>query len=196
MSTFLCGIQSRSTSTRLPGKSLMTMNMSSKPLWKYSYDICSKLVKTYMLVPEDDQAQIESCYKYITPLFTGDKLNVLKRYYEFSERYSANYYIRVTGDCPLLSIYELAYMIKYVKEHKGPDYYSNRPSSIDGNDIEIFTKDILDEAFDSAESEYDLEHVTPYMRNNSLRCEYVSVKLSVDTKEDFDLIQSILKESI
>ena len=73
-----------------------------------------------------------------------------------------------------------------------------------GFDFEIFSFDLLNDAFKNARDEGDLEHVTPYIwKNRSGKVELHPVKqpmdnsrfrITVDTPEDFELIRVLIEK--
>jgi spore coat polysaccharide biosynthesis protein SpsF (cytidylyltransferase family) len=67
------------------------------------------------------------------PYFRGDKDNVIKRYFDASEKFKTDIIVRVTGDCPLMSFEIIDYLIK---EHlkQNADF-----TSLDNNRIPIGT---------------------------------------------------------
>ena len=124
----------------------------------------------------------------------------MSRYYEASIKYNINTAIRVTADCPLIDSKLLDNMIDYFIQFK-PDYLSNRlkPSYPDGLDIEIFFFNILEKAYKNADSNYEKEHVTPYIFNNNFNIrnysndtDYSWLRWTVDEAKDIDTIDKIV----
>ena len=72
-----------------------------------------------------------------------------------------------------------------------------------GFDFEIFSFQLLDDAFNKATDEADLEHVTPYIwKNKSGKVEMYHIKqtddnsklrITVDTADDFELIKRLIE---
>ena len=91
-------------------------------------------------------------------------------------------------------------MIDYFIAHNS-DYLSNLwPRSFPkGLDIEIFTYQSLKRAYHETNDKYDLEHVTPYIResgkfnvtNYSNKNDYSEQRWTVDWPDDFELIKEI-----
>ena len=105
--------------------------------------------------------------------FIGDEADVLDRYYQCAKKYCGKTIIRITADCPFIDqkIIDQA-ILYYFKSYF--EYVCFAP--IDGLDVEVFSFELLKEAWTKAKDPYDREHVTPYMRRKT--------KLSIDTKED------------
>ena len=107
------------------------------------------------------------------PEFIGDEEDVLKRYYDCAVKYDADIVVRITSDCPLIDPCAIDIAIHYYLTHPY-NYVCFAP--VDGSDVEVFGRFLLNEAHWNTKDPYDREHVTPYMRR--------ATKLSVDTKED------------
>ncbi|MDA9652887.1 aminotransferase class III-fold pyridoxal phosphate-dependent enzyme [Pseudomonadota bacterium] len=97
----------------------------------------------------------------------GSEDDVLNRFYEAATLFKADVIVRVTGDCPLVDAMLVDECIRSYKKAK-VDYFSNTdPATFpDGLDIEVFSFQSLKRANQEALSEFDREHVTPYIRNN------------------------------
>jgi len=98
------------------------------------------------------------------PLFIGDEKDVLRRYYDCASFYSADIIVRVTADCPLIDPEVIDYAISYFKKHLFPYVYI---APVDGLDVEVFTIQMLEEAYLYGNSKEDREHVTPYMKRKT-----------------------------
>jgi len=107
------------------------------------------------------------------PLFIGDEKDVLDRYYKCAREAEADVIVRITADCPFIDpdIIDQAIEYYFRTDH---EYVCFAP--IDGLDTEVFSFQLLEEAWKKAKDPYDREHVTPYMRRKT--------KLSIDTKQD------------
>jgi len=136
-------------------------------------------------------------------VFRGDEKNVLKRYYYAAKKHKIDIIVRITADCPL-SDPKLIDKFVYILKQKKLDYLSNTliPTYPDGFDVEVFTFLALKQAFRKAKTNYDKEHVTPYLkriknlkklnlRNNfnlsNLRC-------TVDEKSDLTTIEYVFNK--
>ena len=78
---------------------------------------------------------------------------------------------------------------------------TNPPTFPDGFDIEIFSKKILKDSYLKAKSQFDKEHVTPYMIRNTKnkfnlknKIDLSKIRLTVDEEQDFILIKKIIKK--
>ena len=70
-----------------------------------------------------------------------------------------------------------------------------------GLDTEVFSFEILEQAFSNAKKTYQREHVTPYIYENGKNVfyykndvDYSKFRWTLDTEEDFELISKIYDE--
>ena len=134
-------------------------------------------------------------------MFRGSENNVLKRYYECSKINNIKHIARITSDCPLLDIKLVNKMaIKY--KNANVDYLSNtiNRSFPDGLDAEFFSFETLETAYLNAILKSDKEHVTSYIKRSNLfkkinilnKKNYSKIRVTLDYKEDLDLIKKII----
>ena len=91
-------------------------------------------------------------------------------------------------------------MLNYLKNK--PDYLSNNLSLSfpHGFDLEIFSFNALFKAFKNAKSQYEKEHVTPFIRRNKkfkkmnilLKENFYFLRLTLDYREDLKVIRKFL----
>ena len=95
----------------------------------------------------------------------GSNNDVLRRYFETAKSINAETIVRITGDCPIV---DSALVDKFITifHQSNVDYLSNlSPYSFpDGLDIEVMSYNSLETANIQSSSDYDREHVTPYIR--------------------------------
>jgi len=108
--------------------------------------------------------------------------DVLSRYYYCAAEYDADVIVRITSDCPLIDpcVIDTALMFYFTHPYK---YVCFAP--VDGQDVEVFSRFLLNEAYSNATDSYDREHITPYMKRVT--------KISVDTKEDLKKVREFYK---
>lgn len=205
----VCVIQARMGSTRLPGKVLMPVNGEKSILEMLVERISSapgldKIIIATSTNPEDDQLEA-FCQKHNYAIHRGSDWDVLTRFYEAAMKAGAksgDHVIRICADNPLSSAATVQFVIeKYL--HSKLDYFSNTnepPYLEDGFDVEIFSFDALQKAFENAELLSQREHVTPFIKNSGLfTCgwqkhnDQYTYKLSVDTAEDLALSKAIFE---
>lgn len=199
-------IQARMNSTRLPQKVLKPL--LERPLLSYNLERLKALktpVKCLVATsntPSDDPIE-DFCQKSQIECFRGDEQNVLCRFYSCLQKHPSKVIVRLTGDCPLLDSALLDEMLALYQ--KDPvDYFSNvlTRSYPKGYDIEIFSDQALEKAYKQAKSDYDKEHVTPYiyhhpemfsLKNYTSDENWSHINVSVDTPEDFDRVEFLIK---
>jgi spore coat polysaccharide biosynthesis protein SpsF len=204
-------IQARSGSTRLPEK--IFKELFGKPiLWHVHNRVQqSKLISQIVIattnLSEDDKVE-EFCVSNDFLFYRGSSDDVLSRYYEAAKKFNADIIIRITSDCPVIDPVILDKMIEtYLKEQKenGIDYLSNtiHRTFPRGLDVEILTMSVLEKIFNEANKQYEREHVTPYIyqhtnifkiKNFENDKDLSHLRLTVDTSEDFKLIEIIYDE--
>ena len=104
-----------------------------------------------------------------------DENNVLERFRRIAKEYDADVIIRLTADCPLLNYWDIVDAVK----HFHGEYYSNH---IDGHDVQIFTRKVLDGNEITHKEHVIADFTTP------------STGLSVNTKEDLERVRRIVNE--
>jgi spore coat polysaccharide biosynthesis protein SpsF len=196
------------TSTRLPGKVLQSI--AGHPLLYYHVKrVQQSNLPLYLAVTTnaaDDPLATFATDNNI-PLTRGDEHDVLSRYQQCAAQYELDIIVRVTSDCPLLDGTLIAQGVHdYVQRNDPRLYLSNvlERTFPRGLDFEVFSRELLEEAAVKATLASDREHVTPYIHQNrsgTVRFEHVvlphnhsAYRLTVDTAEDFRLIQQLIEQ--
>ncbi|EIJ66933.1 cytidylyltransferase [Candidatus Nitrosopumilus salaria BD31] len=136
--------------------------------------------------------------------FQGKTNDVLNRYYECAKEFDADIIIRITADCPLLDPKLIQKMLNFYLNNNY-DYLSNtlKPTFPDGLDVEIFSFKTLTQAHKLSKLKSELEHVTPYIKNNPKKFQLFNyenkkdlsgIRLTVDEINDLTLIRHIFKK--
>ena len=204
--------QARIGSKRLPGKVLKEVNGTS--LLQIHLDRlkkCAKIAKIIVAttVKEEDTIIYNNAIEWGYNASRGSELNVLDRFYEAVKDENADWVVRVTSDCPLLDSKLVDDVIVFAQNHDY-DYVSNGliEHFPDGQDVEVFKFTALKIAWEKAELKSELEHVTPYIRNNAngkgdnlfsainYACEqdFSHIRMTVDEPRDFDLIEHLIQK--
>ena len=128
--------------------------------------------------------------------------DVLSRFGAVSREYPADFYARITADCPLLDPRVCEKVIKAGIE--SGVYTSNdvsRSGYPDGLDCEVFPRELLLRADREVADFYARHHVCPWMADQGevLVCvgaeHWHPDKISVDTPEDLERVRRILEGS-
>lgn len=201
-------IQARMGSTRLPGKVMKTL--IDKPVIEHVVNRVknAKQVDEIVLATTNekkDDILVEEAKKLDIQYFRGSENDVLSRYYYAAKENNADIIIRITSDCPVIDPKIIDNMIKtFIEISKTGkiDYISNTIERTypRGLDTEVFTFEALERAFIEADKSYQREHVTPYIYENpeifkiegfKNNIDYSSYRWTLDTIEDFKVIESI-----
>lgn len=196
-------MQARMGSTRLPGK--IMKKIMGKPMIEYVLERISKsnFINDIIVATSNDpnnQGLIQFLKSKGIKYYMGDEEDVLGRYYLAAKKFRVKNIVRITADCPLVDPQIVDNTVsKYFEDQV--DYTSNIfPRSFPkGLDTEVFSFKALEKAYFESTLKYDREHVTSYIResenfnisNYSIEKDYSSVRLTVDWKEDFILIDKI-----
>ena len=197
-------VQARWDSKRFPGKILEKIDNKS-----VLGHVISNLKKTVNVnevccaIPNTkkcDQIEYEAIKNGAT-IYRGEEKNVLKRFFYAAKKTNADFILRVTSDCPLTNP-EVNERVLENLINENADYSSNNspPSFPHGLDCEAFTFKTLKMCYEKATKDYELEHVTPWMRENkklnkiNYKCTIPNIKnfrITLDYYEDLILIKKI-----
>ena len=194
-------IQARTNSIRLPNKILFKINnmMLIEILYR-RLKKSKKLNEIVIATTKESKNLINFLKKKKIKFFIGSEKNVLNRYYKAAVKFKAATIVRITAD-GILADPKLVDKLITVYENKKVNYLSNiEPVTFpDGLDIEIFDFEALEFANFQVKTQYDKEHVTPFIRNlnknkkfNVLnKKDYSKLRLTLDETEDFQVLQRI-----
>jgi glutamate-1-semialdehyde 2,1-aminomutase len=198
-------VQARMESTRLPGKIMSKLNETPLIGILLARLSCSKDVNKIVVATSTDPKN-KKLKAYLDKqgfeCYFGNQNDVLDRYYNVAKLHKADVVVRITGDCPVVDPKLVDEFIKIFLSEK-LDYLSNtiEPTYPDGLDIEVISFEALKDCFEKAESSYDREHVTPFIKNNpkylkkNIKCynDFSKLRLTVDEPEDLLLLDKVLK---
>ena len=97
-------IQARMSSTRYPGKVLTDLAGIPMILFMIQRVKRARMIDKVILVTStdpSDEALADSVRKAGEPVFRGSLEDVLDRFASAAQKYPAQNYVRLTGDCPL-----------------------------------------------------------------------------------------------
>ncbi len=197
-------VQARMASTRLPGKTLMKLD--GKSLIEHTLREASKARSVGKVIlatssSKDNDPLSVLCKKIGFDCFRGSEDDVLKRFTDTAQKYNPELIIRICGDEPLL---DAAIIDELVEKHmaSGADYSTTKGAVPMGLDAEAFSYDVLRRVDAEAKEPIFREHVTNYILKNPGRFKIFrpdfgkeiarpDIVLTVDTKYDFDFVESI-----
>lgn len=199
-------VQARMRSQRLPGK--VMRKIAGRPMIGILFDRLRQsgldiLLATSTLPADDPLVEFAGAEKI--DVFRGDEANVLQRFYLAMKNRHHNVLVRVTGDNPLIDGQAIRHKVAEYCGMNNPRCYfsSGGPTGMPlGTAFEIFSLELLEEAYRNATKPGEFEHVTPYMHQN--RPGDITIvrgdtwkgvshyRLTVDTEEDFRLISQLV----
>lgn len=200
-------IQARMTSTRLPGKVLKPIKQDLTMLECVINRVrlatmIDKIIVATTTNSTDDPI-VELCHKLEINVYRGSENDVLSRYYEAAQRYKLSSIIRITSDCPAIDPQIIDKVcIFYLTNHF--DYVSNvvKRTFPRGLDVEIFSYNSIEKAYNNAVKECEREHVTAHIYGNPSLFKigsyeeneqkgYNKYSITVDTMEELSLAQKV-----
>ncbi|MFH0736308.1 MAG: glycosyltransferase family protein [bacterium] len=205
-------IQARFGSSRLPGKTILSL--CGKPLLLRMIERVKKSENKGKIIiatttTKNDDIIEDLCKEEDIICFRGNEIDLLDRHYKAAQIYKADAVVKIPSDCPLIDPQIIDKVIKrYIDDYPFFDYVSNLhpPSYPDGNDVEIMSYDALEKAWLCAEKDYEREHTTPYIWDNPEKFKIGNVKWgknrdyskthrwTIDYEEDYVFIRKIYEE--
>ena len=199
-------VQARMSSTRLRGKVLKPLG--KKTVLEHLIDRLSqaKLIDQIVIAtstnPEDD-VLANFCVERDLSYFRGDENNVLARFYKCAVTFNADIIVRVTSDCPLVDSSIVDQTIKLLIEKKS-DYSANNliKTFPHGLDVEVISFRALSISWKEAMDEFELEHVTQFVRHRPKRFKLENLqsdedlkhlRVTLDYPSDYELIKIIFQ---
>ncbi|HEY4288823.1 MAG TPA: thiamine pyrophosphate-dependent enzyme [Puia sp.] len=205
-------IQVRRGSSRLPDKVFRPLSGKSLFVRQVERVLASKLSGTVVVAttmnPADDLVW-EVCQQEGLECFRGHNEDLLDRHYQAALKYGADTVIKIPGDCPLIDPAVIDAVIGWYLENADKyDYVSNlHPATYpDGNDVEIMSLSVIEDAWKNASRPFEREHTTPYIweRPEQFRIGNVVMeggadysmthRLTIDYEEDYQFIKAVWEE--
>ena len=202
----LCLLQARMSSERLPGK--IMKEISGIPIighilhfLSYSKKIDEIIVAT--TTNSSDDILVNYLDKNNWKYFRGDEKDVLLRFVDALKQFPADYVVRITADNPLTDPEIVDSVIEQAIETKS-DYSSNHLVKTYplGYVVEVISAKTLLKIEKLTQNPDDREHVTWHVYQNRdkfntsnflapYNLSHPNWRLTVDTKEDFQLVEKI-----
>lgn len=201
-------IQARMDSTRLPGKSIISLGKATM------LDILVKRLETSGLpiilatstLASNDALEVKARELGIV-CHRGSEDDVLTRFYDAAKTAKLDVIVRATGDNPLLDGKLVRKWVdEYIRLNKEKLFMSTvlgKKTLPLGITFEIFNFGMLEDAWRNAATPSEREHVTPYFFNMPGRNEIISIghdtdksfyRLSVDTEDDLKLMRTLINQ--
>ena len=200
-------IQARVGSERLPNKVLL--DIMGKTVLEHVVERVnlSNYVDEITIATTDCKQDDVIVYKandLKLKVFRGSEKNVLSRYYYLAKEYKLDVIVRITSDCPLIDSQVLDRVVELFLTSRSCEIACNVNLDVSkrtyprGLDVEVFTFAVLEYAYKNASKNYQIEHVTPYIYENTRKIcyeknskNYSNYRWTLDTYDDFKMICEI-----
>lgn len=199
-------IQARISSTRLLGKVLLDLEGITVLEHVIKRVKSAKLIDEVIIattIKKEDLKIVKLCADVGIRVFCGSYQDVLDRYYQVARLLDPKHIVRITADCPLIDPKIIDKVIRlHLKEKAGYTSNTLEETFPDGEDVEIFTFEALNKAWQNAKLLSEREHVTPYIKKRpkifgirNLECDknLSDKRWTLDNPEDYDFIKIIYK---
>ena len=210
-------VQTRTGSTRLPGKVMMKADDKLLMIDYVINQLKHSKLHDEIVVATTNLEQDDVIFDYVTNrnilCFRGDEKNVLERHYQCAKKYAFSTIVRIPSDKPLIDPTIVDSVIEKFQSNSY-DYLSNFfidvndndrfiPSYPSGTEVEIFSFTALETAWKNATSEEEREHVTPYLYSHPEKFNTSTLKSknnlsqfrwALDYENDLKLIRIIISK--
>jgi len=198
-------IQARMSSSRLPGKVLMSL--ANKPVLAHVIErlsYCRMIEKIVVATTnkDSDHPVANYCADNNIDCYRGSLEDVLDRYYQTAKIFHADAIVRITGDCPVIDpVVVDAVITGYLSGEY--DLYGLGGAFPDGLDCTVFSFSAIEKAWKEATLKSEREHVGPYIENNPHLFQNGLLKLfqglgsqrwTLDEPKDYELLSKIFNK--
>ena len=203
-------IQARSSSKRFKNK--VMFEIRDKPLIWYVYNSVrkSKYVKKIIISTSKDNSDnllVNFLKNNKINYFRGSLVNVAERLYKTAKKNKSNFFLRISGDSPLISSKVINRSIEIHRKSKRQNYdiiTNIFPRSFPpGQSVEIIKTSALKKILNFKLSNSCKEHVTKYfyqknklfkIKNFKSNFNFKKKKYSIDTVKDFENLKQLIKK--
>ena len=200
-------IEARMTSSRLPGKHLLTA--AGKPMLEHLVERLKQvsLIREIVIATPNNEADnvlIQLADRLGVGHYQGSEENVMERVIEAGQKYDADIICEVTGDCPIIDP-ELVQQLISTFMLNPVVYASNGVDGLpDGMGAQVFYQSTLEESYQMTKDLLDLEHVTLHITNNRAifpalylaapsSLYWPELGLTLDEEADYQLLKKIIE---
>ncbi len=201
-------IEARMTSSRLPGKVLMTS--CGRPILQLMLERVrrSTMIDDVIVATTtnyQDDPIIDLCDELGFSYFRGSEDDVLERVMLAAKEYNADIIVELTGDCPFIDWRQVDELVS-IYLNGDYDFVANNiiKSFPVGFDIRIFRTDMLEELNRTSDNPLDHEHVSIHFPNNpdKFKCFNMEAKgeerrpeleVTLDEMGDYKLINAVFE---
>lgn len=196
-------VQARMSSSRLPGKMLLSYRGYPILEWVLKRVAQAKMVDEVVLATstrEDDKLLVKLASNLGFSVYTGSLNRVLDRFVEAGKYYHASHVVRVCADNPLISGFQIDHLIEEFFK-RGDDYvYNHIPKGNtypDGLGAEMVSMELLEDIQKNVSSSEHQEHCLSYILDHAKEyristfdpleeeLKHPELKFDIDTLDDF-----------
>ena len=134
--------------------------------------------------------------------FRGSENNVLKRVYEAAKKFRGDIIVELSGDSPFLDNQIIDDSLIFFKKNIFLDYANIGYNYPGGLGFQIFNFKTLKKCFQGSKTQYEKEHVTPYIISNPKlfnsfyfvapkKLSYPNIQLLLDEKKDLLFLNEV-----
>ena len=201
-------LQARMESKRLPGKAMKMI--CGKPIIGHILDRLKLVNNSDIIITATTKKVIddiieEYSYKQGVACFRGDEDDVLNRFYNLAQYFDLYHIVRATGDNPLVDYEEIERLIT-LHLKSCADYTHAFGQLPVGSGVDCFTIDALKRSWVEGLKLNHREHINEYIQERPgnffineldipLEKKASSLRLTVDTLEDFKRVDAIYKKA-
>lgn len=201
-------IEARMTSSRLPGKVMLTA--LGRPMLAH---LTSRLkaapsideIVLATTVNAADDVLVDFAKKDGISVFRGSEEDVMARVIGAAESAQADVVVEITGDCPIIDPDLVEQTIRVFKHHHvaycANSFFSSYP---DGMDTQVITLEALKKSFFMTNDPLDREHVSRHIVNNPQlfphaylvappSLHWPGLGLTLDEPADYELISTLIE---
>ena len=201
-------IEARMSSSRLPGKVLMTA--ANKPFLLHIVERLKRVKKIDKIIVattnnKKDEEIVKFCKKNNISFFRGSEDNVMQRVILAAKKYKLDVLTEVTGDCPIIDYRIIDQCLEIFLSNK-VDYVTNCHirSYPDGMDVQVYKLRTLIKSSKMTKNKLDQEHVTLHIRKNPSIFKTINLMpnrdiywpelgLTLDEHKDYLLLKKIIE---
>lgn len=197
-------IQARLSSNRLPKK--IFKEIYQKKIIEYMLDQLIFLKENIPIIiattnNKNDNPLVEFLKLNSINYFRGSEQNVLSRYCEVIRKFNITNIIRLTSDCPLIDPKNISELLK-IFLNESLDYISTDETYPDGMDVEIIKSKCFLEIENLKLLNYQKEHPTQYIVENSYNYKFKKlslpnnhkdIRITIDEEDDFKFLKEVIR---
>ncbi|MCC5982034.1 MAG: glycosyltransferase family protein [Oceanicaulis sp.] len=200
-------IQARMTSSRLPGKTLMSL--ANRPMLQLVIERLQRSATLSDIIvatsaEEADDPIVDLCASLAIPVARGSRDDVLARFAGALALTEADMIVRVTADCPLIDSALIDKALAVFGDER-PDHLScgSDGGYPRGINAEIIARTALELAAREAAEPFEREHVTPFLYTRPDRFRLIKMeapqelrrpdyRITVDEPADMAMVEALI----